>query len=197
MIWSQRISALEVDRFLAEPLASDCFKPIQQTDRMRVLFPDPETPVSTVSRPMGNRTSIFLRLFAEAPETSIQSFDIIQWPPASSRGMRERIAEALARCGTLAALYLLDVPHRDHFAAMDAGSWPEIDDDIRPPHRLFIVLDDDKRVPLGFEGIQRIEQFLVIPWMQADGWFVENIEDARAGWSRVARRGESVGTRHR
>ena len=42
------------------------------------LFPDPDTPVNTVSRRLGNSRSMSLRLFSRAPVTRIRS-----WPSAS------------------------------------------------------------------------------------------------------------------
>src|ERR1700740_2818576 len=44
----------------------------KRTERNNVLFPEPETPVITVNRPIGNRTSIAFRLFARAPFNEIQ-----------------------------------------------------------------------------------------------------------------------------
>ena len=38
-----------------------------------VLFPDPETPVTEMNTPSGNRTSMSLRLFWVAPRTVIAS----------------------------------------------------------------------------------------------------------------------------
>ena len=35
----------------------------------RVDFPEPDTPVTTVSNPTGNGTSMFFRLLARAPRT--------------------------------------------------------------------------------------------------------------------------------
>jgi hypothetical protein len=39
----------------------------KRTERISVDFPDPEIPVMTESRPTGNRTSTFFKLFARAP----------------------------------------------------------------------------------------------------------------------------------
>ena len=36
-----------------------------------VDFPEPDTPVTTMKSPSGNLTSMFFRLFARAPSTSI------------------------------------------------------------------------------------------------------------------------------
>src|SRR5690606_27240898 len=43
-------------------------------ERIKVLFPEPLTPVTTTNRPKGNRTVRFLRLFSEAFCNVSQSF---------------------------------------------------------------------------------------------------------------------------
>ena len=48
------------------------------------------------------------------------------------------------RCARISAQRSL----RDHFAAVHARAGAEIDDVIRAPHRLLIVLDDDERISL-------------------------------------------------
>ena len=66
----------------------------------------------------------------------------------------------------------------DDFAPVHSRARPEIDDMIGPAHRLFIVLDNDERVPLRAQRRQRLEQPHIIARMQTDRRLIENVEDA-------------------
>ena len=46
------------------------------------------------------------------------------------------------------------------------------------PHGLLVVFDDDDRVALVAELGHGFQQAVVISGVQADGWFVENVEHA-------------------
>ena len=79
------------------------------------------------------------------------------------------------------ARFLRDLVGRadgNDFAAADAGAGAEVDQVVGGPHRVFIVFDDDDRVAQVAEFGKRIEQTLVIARMEADRWFVENVEHA-------------------
>jgi hypothetical protein len=54
----------------------------------------------------------------------------------------------------------------------------EVDDVVGAADRVLVVLDDDQRVALGAELLQRVEQDLVVARMQADGRLVEDVADA-------------------
>ncbi len=49
---------------------------------------------------------------------------------------------------------------------------------LRAPDRFFVVLDDQQRVALALQFLQRIEQDAVVARMQADGRFVEDVTHA-------------------
>ncbi|MEY9484860.1 hypothetical protein RKD26_000654 [Streptomyces calvus] len=54
-------------------------------------FPDPETPVNTVSRPFGMRSVTSLRLFSSAPVMVMNSLDWLM-PPDARRDTRQLLA---------------------------------------------------------------------------------------------------------
>src|SRR5215469_16517795 len=75
-------------------------------------------------------------------------------------------------------LAFLDLSNRaeyDQFAAPSSGAGTQIDNQVGAPHGFFVMFDHDERVSLCFQSLQSIEKSLVISWMQADGWFIQNI----------------------
>ena len=56
----------------------------------RVLFPDPETPVTQVNNPSGTFTSIFFKLFALAPLRVKKSFAVLLFSGISIDKFPER-----------------------------------------------------------------------------------------------------------
>ncbi len=68
---------------------------------------------------------------------------------------------------------------RHHFAAVDAGAGPHVDDVIGGANGLGIMLDDDHRVTALAQLAQQANQPLVIFLVQAYARLVENIEHSR------------------
>lgn len=66
----------------------------------------------------------------------------------------------------------------DDFPSADAGTGTEINDAIGGEHRFFIVLDDDDGIPLIAEVDEALEEAGVVAGMEADGGFVEDVDDA-------------------
>ena len=66
---------------------------------------------------------------------------------------------------------------RDDMAAMLARAGANIHDPVRRPHRVFVVLDDDQRVALIAEPQQGSDQPVIVPLMQPDTRFIENVDD--------------------
>src|SRR5919198_5639193 len=87
-------------------------------------------------------------------------------------------------------------------AAVNAGAWSEIDDQIGGFDRRLVVLDHQNAVAHFFETPQGAQQHLVVARMKADGWLVENVADATQVRSELRREanalrlaaGKSVGT---
>ena len=68
--------------------------------------------------------------------------------------------------------------HGHDLAAAHAGARAEVDDVVGRAHRVFVVLDHDHRVALVAQLGQRVEQPIVVAWMQADRGLVENVKHA-------------------
>ncbi|OPY13164.1 MAG: hypothetical protein A4E69_01774 [Syntrophus sp. PtaB.Bin138] len=59
---------------------------------------------------------------------------------------------------------------------MDSGARAHVDDVVCLHDGLFVVLHHQHRVPQVPHPLQRIQQAGVVPLMQADGWFVQDVE---------------------
>ena len=69
-MFSNPLTSLHLPGFSFEPLISFAIV-LYNTSLIRVLFPEPDTPVTQINKPNGNFTFMFLRLFSFAPITSI------------------------------------------------------------------------------------------------------------------------------
>ena len=54
----------------------------------------------------------------------------------------------------------------------------DIDDIIGSTHGVFIVFDDDERIAQVAQALESFQELVVVPLVQADGRFVQDIEDA-------------------
>ena len=61
---------------------------------------------------------------------------------------------------------------------MYARAGAQINDVVGAAHRLFVVFDNDYGVAAIFQGLQGGEKLFVVARVEADGGFVENVEDA-------------------
>ena len=71
---------------------------------------------------------------------------------------------------------ILQTAGRDDLAAMHAGAGADIDDIIRRPDGILIMLDNNQRVADIPQPLEGREQLVVVPLMQADGRLVEDIQ---------------------
>src|SRR3989475_765254 len=69
-------------------------------------------------------------------------------------------------------------PDRDDVAAQLAGTRAEVHHVVGVADRLLVVLDDEHRVAEIPEPLERLEQAPVVPLVQSDGRFVEDVEHA-------------------
>ncbi len=65
----------------------------------------------------------------------------------------------------------------NHLATMHTGRRAHIDNMVRRPNRLFVMLDHQHRVSEVTQPLQSSQQPLIIPLMQADGRLIENIQN--------------------
>src|SRR6185369_728576 len=71
-----------------------------------------------------------------------------------------------------------DATRVDHTAARHPRARAEVDDVVGGLDRLAVVLDDDHRVAEVAQPPERVEEARVVPLMETDRGFVEDIEDA-------------------
>ena len=70
----------------------------------------------------------------------------------------------------------VDVPLGDDLSATDTRSRSKVDDVVGRLHRLFVVLDDDDRVPLIAEPLERRQQHPVVAGMQTDRRLIKDVQ---------------------
>ena len=154
-----------------------CRRFFSNTSRASEDLPDPETPVTTVSRPRGKRASTLRRLCSTAPRISMagvsrtigrrrdlecRSGDARQRPGC-------RIAEECELCGSA-------LGHQP--AAAGARARTQIDDVIGAANRVFVVFDHHQGIALGAQPLEGIQKRDVVARVQADGGFVEHVAHA-------------------
>ena len=66
----------------------------------------------------------------------------------------------------------------DQLATALAGAGADVDQVVGAADRILVVFDDDQRIALVAERLQRIQQHLVVARMQADRRLVEHVADA-------------------
>src|SRR5262249_22064311 len=64
----------------------------------------------------------------------------------------------------------------DHFAAVFARAWPEVDDVVRRLHDLRIVLDHEDAISQIAQVMQDLDQPVGIAAVESNGWLVEHIQ---------------------
>lgn len=66
----------------------------------------------------------------------------------------------------------------EEFAAVDAGGGAEVNDAVGAGHEFVVVLDDEERVALGAERLERVDEAVVVARVEANARLVEDVEDA-------------------
>ena len=79
---------------------------------------------------------------------------------------------------TRRAEHLLERARDDDLAAVLPGARTDVDDVVGDPDRLFVVLDDDHRVPEVAQAHQRVDEPLVVALVQPDRRLVEHVQHA-------------------
>ena len=81
----------------------------------------------------------------------------------------------------------------DDLAAFDSGPGAEVDEVGGRADGVFVVLDEDEGIALGLEGLQSAEEGLVVARVEADGRFVEDVEDALEVGAELGREADALG----
>ena len=93
-------------------------------------------------------------------------------------GVDDGVFEGVAGDGGFILLDLGESAGGDDFSAEAPGGGAEVDDVSGAGHGVVIVFDDEEGIALLAEGIEGIEEFLVVAGVESDGGFVEDVEDA-------------------
>ncbi len=80
----------------------------------------------------------------------------------------------------------------DDLAAMNAGAGTDVDDVIRQPDRVFVVLHHDHGVAEIAQPLQRVEQPRIVALVQADGGFIQHIEHAGEAGADLRRQADAL-----
>ena len=141
-----------------------------------VDFPEPLTPVTAVSTPSGIVTSMFLRLFARAPRMTSSPFS------AGRRVFGVGISRVPTRYAPVidsgSSISARGVPWKITWPPRSPAPGPEVDHVVGDADGLFVVLDDDHGVAEIAKARERAEQLAIVPLVQPDGRFVEDVEHA-------------------
>ena len=97
-------------------------------------------------------------------------------PPLTGRLYPPQSGEKLAGHGASLGLQVIHATRCDDLAAVYPGPGSHVDQVVRRPDRLLVVLDDDERVPEVPQPRQRVEKPPVVPLVQPDRRLVEDVE---------------------
>ncbi len=119
---------------------------------------------------------MFFKLFSRAPRTRIHL-------PLPGRRVRRHpdgtpAGQILSRHRAGLGHNFRERARRDDFTAVRTCSRTNVDDVIGRPNRVFVVFDDDDGIADVPQALQRFQQLVVVPLVQADARLVQNVEDA-------------------
>jgi len=77
--------------------------------------------------------------------------------------------------------------------ALPTSLRPELDDLVGDPHRVFVVLDHDHRVPAVAQGDQGIEELAIVVRVQADARLVQNVDHPDQPHAELCRETHALG----
>ena len=129
----------------------------------------------------GISTRMFLRLFCRAPRTTIDL------PLAGLRFPGTPIVFLPLRYLPVSELSSFRIffngPSATTLAAMHARAWADLEDVVRRPNRVGVVLDHDHGIAQIAKSFQRLDHLDVVFGMQPDARFVKHVQhshEARA-----------------
>ena len=138
----------------------------------RVDFPEPLTPLTTVSVPRGMDTSMPRRLCSRAPRMR-------SVPVPARRGFGHRHHQLAPQVPAGEASVQRGGGSLVHEApALAPGALAEVDHVVGGADRLRVVLDDHHGVAEIADGHEGAEKPLVVPLVQPHRWLVQDVDDA-------------------
>ncbi len=156
-----------------------------------VLLPEPETPVTQVSRPERDLDVEALQVVAARADDAQRAIPL---RGRAQRGQRDLATtrQVLARERVRVVDHFLRRARGHQLAAVHAGAGAEVDHVVGGADRILVVLDDDHRVADVAQAAQRAEQPLVVALVQADRRFVEDVHDAGEAGADLAREPDAL-----
>ena len=148
-----------------------------RTSVTSVLLPLPETPVTATNVPSGSAQVDVPQVVLAGARDDAASLPL---PFRRSAGIGtarspRRNAPVIERGS---ASSVLERAVRDDLAAVLPGPGPDVDDPVRGPDRLLVVLDDEDRVAEVAQPGQRRDELGVVALVEADRRLVEDVQDA-------------------
>ena len=101
-------------------------------------------------------------------------------------------AEILAGDRLGAGAQVVHGSRADHLSAVDAGAGTDVDDMVGRAHGLFVMLHHDQSVSQVAQAVQRFQELGVVPLMQADARFVQNVQHAHEARPDLGRETDSL-----
>ncbi len=144
---------------------------------VKLDLPLPDTPVTQVKVPSGMEAVTLARLLARAPWTV--SFLPLPLRRFFGTAISRRAGEVVGGERLLRFQHLLQRALRHHLAPAHARAGAEIDNMVRLPDGVLVMLHHDDRVAKVAQAFQRLQQAVVVALVQADAGFVEHVEHAR------------------
>ena len=89
-----------------------------------------------------------------------------------------------------------DVVHRarrNDVAAVLAGARTDVDDPVRVAHHVFVVLDDDQRIPDIAQANQGLDQPFIVALMQTNARFIEDVKHSHQARPDLRRQSNALG----
>src|SRR5436190_12184873 len=99
-------------------------------------------------------------------------------PPLPARWVVLMRAEAFASNGFGVSQQFFECAGSYNLSAMDARTRSEINNIIRPAHRLLVMFDHQNRITPALEHRQSRQQLFVVACVEPDGRLVQNVEHA-------------------
>ena len=142
-----------------------------------VDLPEPDTPVTAISVPSGNDTSIPCRLFSRAPTTVTCRYLSIGRRTCGI-GMLRRPDRYAPVTDSADASRPVEVAGVHDATAVLPRARTDVDDPVGHPDGVLVVLDDDQRVAQVAQPGERLDQPAVVALVQPDRRLVEDVQHA-------------------
>ena len=127
----------------------------------------------------GSQRNLHIHIFQIVLPCAANTQEIaVPRPPGGGNGDFLHAGEVLSRYGTGAVYDILQRSRRHDLAAVTARAGANVYDKIGGAHGVLVVLHHDQGVAQIPQMLQRPQQLIVVPLVQTDGGFIQNIQHA-------------------